>query len=439
MLKIIGRILITLIIVVATAAVIYYAKGYRIDLVDNTFIKTGILHIETQPTRANFYLTEEFQDRTPKIVTPVIPGIYNLDIWLEDYHTMRYEIEILPEKSTPLSVFLFKKQPEEKLIEEIQEPVIKIHVDQSRNLALLFIEKTRTQNQIDYEVLKYQTNTRFWQLGPNPSSIYTFSINPQDTIEDISIAPNSKNVLITIAGEEKTLNPPALLPIGKHLISLDTQTTLTTLEEIEEEIHWSHDGESIFWKDDEGIKKINLKEPEISQLIYTPETGIDIIYYDNYTNGEVYILYQTQENSFVTLSKIVADQEILLIEEIYYQNEGRFLEELKQNEFVEYQPFTNSPQSTLFLGKPTEFLISKETQSILFKTEFASYMYDTEEDKDVLISPYKTEFLDFSPDNHKVAFLNLEKEEIGFFIFDKETGNESIKLGGSYAAKYINR
>ncbi len=220
------------------------------------------------------------------------------------------------------------------------------------------------------------------------------------------------------------------------MISLDTQTVLTTLETIKEEIRWAHDGESIFWLDKEGIKKINLKEPETDLLVYKNTKEKDLLFYDTYTNGEVYILYETEE-SYVSLSKIVAQEETPLIEKIYYQTEDRFLESWKENDFIEYQTFTNSPQSTLFVGKPTEFLISKETFSILFNTEFASYMYSSLEDKFILISPYKTKFLSFSPDNQKIAFLNLEKEELGFFLFEKETGNESIQLGGNYIAKYI--
>jgi len=179
-------------------------------------------------------------------------------------------------------------------------------------------------------------------------------------------------LLLNITGQEET-EQEEFLTTGKYLISLDTQTILANIEDIKEEIKWSHDGESIIWLDNEGIKKLNLKEPNLQKLVYTQTKDIELISYDAYTNGEVFVLYKTNENSFVSLSKVSAElDEVFLIEEIYYQNETRFLEDLKEKDFIEYQPFTSSPQSTLFVGQPTEFLISKETQTVIFNTQVAS-------------------------------------------------------------------
>jgi hypothetical protein len=437
--KLFSKILIFTLVIIGTVLVIYYAKGYRINFLDNTVIQTGILHIQTQPNRANFYLTEDFEGKTSKVVTSIPKGKYNLDIWLEGYHDMKYEIEILPERSTPLSVSLFKKDPESKTIETIEKPILETHIDHSRNTALILVEESKTEDETNYEVLKYQTNSKFWQFRTNPYSLYTFSIGASDEIKNFSVSPNFKNLLLEITSEQEEVEEESEnLPAGINLISLDTQTVLTTLDPIEQEIKWAHDGESIFWKDTEGIKKINLKEPETALLIYTNSKDVELIYYDTYTNGEFYILYQQKDKEYITLSKIIALEETPLIEEIYYQGEKRFLEEWQSAESIEYQTFTSSPQSTLLVGKPTDFAISKETLKILFNTEFASYLYDTTEEKFTLISPYKTKFLSFSPDNHKLAFLNLETEELGFFTFEREIGNESITLGGNYIAKYIN-
>lgn len=436
--KILGKILIACIVLLATACVIYYAKGYRINFTDNTVIQTGIAHIETQPSRANYYITEEFRGRTPRVVTSIPKGKYKLDVWLEDYHSVEYNIEIFAEKSTPISIFLFKNNPEKEVIKEIEKGVIDIHIDNSRNSALILVEaEGENEKQKDYEILRYQTNTRFWHLGENPSSLFTFSIAEGNEIREISIAPSSKNLLLNIIGQDE-ITQEDLLPTGKHLISLDTQTILANIEEITEEIKWSHDGESIIWLDNQGIKKLNLKEPNLPKLIYTPTKNTEILFYDAYTNGEVFVLYKTNENSFVSLSKVSAElDEVFLIEEIYYQNEIRFLENFKENKFIEYQPFTSSPQSTLFVGQPNEFLISKDTQTVIFNTEFASYIYDIEKDKYALINPYKTKILTFSPDGEKVSFLSLENQKLGYFIFDKEINNHSISLGGGYMDNYI--
>ncbi len=159
--KLFNKILISAALIIGTILVIYYAKGYRINFTENTVIQTGILHLQTEPSKANFYLTDEFQGKTSKIVTSIPDGKYVLDIWLEGYHGIKYDIEILPEKSTPLSIFLFKENPESEIVEKIEKPVLEKYVDSSRNTALILIEASRTDKKIDYEILKYQTNSRF--------------------------------------------------------------------------------------------------------------------------------------------------------------------------------------------------------------------------------------------------------------------------------------
>ncbi len=436
------KILITLVVIGATMLVIYYAKGYRINLRENILVQTGILHIETDPRRANFWLTEDFTGRTPQIVTSIPAGKYTLDIWLDGYHSIEYDVEIFAERSTPISIFLFKEEPTREIVEEIKEPIIHIHIDNSRNNALLLVEESKDDEKIDYSILRYQTNTKFWQLGANPSTLFSFSINNQSKIEEISISPSSKNLLITITNgeQEQTIEDPNLLSEGKHLISLDTQTVLANVTNIIEEIRWSYDGESLVWENEEGINKLNLKEPNTPILVYSQEKDTEILHYDSHTNGEIYILSKTKENSYVSLSRVSEELEkTFLIEKIYHQTEERFLENLREKEKFPYQPFKNSPQSTLFVGKPKEFIISKENQIIIFKTDLASYIYDIEANNYVLINPYETELLNFSPDGKKIAFLSLENEKLGFFRFDKEISNYSTKLGGNYLANNINK
>ncbi len=259
-----------LFIVLGTLLVIFYARGYRFNLAENIFFQTGILHIETEPTRANFWLTEDFTGRTPKIVTSIHEGEYTLDIWLDGYHSIEYDVEIFAEKSTPLSVFLFKKEPEKKIVESFEKEILEIYIDKYRSEALLLVEAKSDEEKFkEYEIVRYQTNTRFWQFGNNPSTLFSFSTNKENNIEDLSVSPNNKNILLTISGEEKQEDDETLDP-GKYIISLDTQTILAEISEIENDIKWSRDGETIVWEDEEGIHKINLKEPKTPVLVYSP-------------------------------------------------------------------------------------------------------------------------------------------------------------------------
>lgn len=433
------KIFTVLFVVLGTLLVIFYARGYRFSLAENIFFQTGILHIETQPTRANYWLTEDFTGTTPRIVTSIPEGEYVLDVWLDGYHSIKYDIEIFAEKSTPISVLLFKKEPEQEIVETLEKNILEIHTGDSRNETLLLAE-TKNNETKEYEIIRYQTNTRFWQFGENPSTLFSFSLNNESDMEEISFSPNNKNILLTISGEEKDDDNDEFLETGKHLISLDTKTFLAKGLDIHDSAKWSQDGESLVWEDEEGIHKLNLKEPEKPVLVYSPPEDTEILHFDSYTNGEIYMLLETEESPYVSLSRVSEDLEKgFLIEKIYYQNEDRFLSDLREKDTIRYRSFTNSPQSTLFVGKPYKFSLSGENQTIVFKTEFASYLYDIRENRYVLINPYETEILGFSPDNRKIAFLSLENRKLGFFRFDKEISNYSIELGGRYLDSNIDR
>jgi hypothetical protein len=434
--KIFSKIFVALLVLTATFFVIYYAKGYRINLTDKTVVKTGVLNIETQPNRAHFYINEKTKGRTSRTVS-LREGLYDLHIWRDDYHDLKYKIEIFAEKSTPISAFMFKTNPEKSTIAEIVEPVISLNTDDENSIAFFLIEAEKSETLNTYILKKYQANTRFWRFNNTISDLFTFSLTPENTVGEIIISPDSKSMILNILGTE-TLEEGYLNP-GTYLISLDAKSILADLSEITSPLEWSADGQSILWNTEEGIMKLNVKAPQEQMLIFSTTENLTILDYEAYVNGDIYILYES-ENPYVTLSNISSTgQESFVLEKVYYQDENRFLQSWKEKDFINYQPFKNSPQSTLFVGKPTKFLVSKDTQSIFLNTEYASYRYDTEENKYVLINPHRTEFLTFSTDLKNLAFLSIDTNQLGIFIFDKETSNYSIELGSRYVANAVSR
>jgi hypothetical protein len=435
--KFLTQIIFLTFIVLATSFLIYYAKGYRINFVDQKIVKTGVLSLETQPRRAHFYITEDFKGRTSRTISSIPAGTYNLEIWLDGYHNLLYEIEIIAEKSAPITAFLFKELPDHEIVSNLEGTIVSSHKNKDSNTMLILI-KEENEETTEYQLLKYQTDLRFWQLRNNLQKIFEFSTYRENQIEDFFVSPNNNFAILSIEGSEDGLREE-VLSSGIHVLSIETQTVFKDLKHINKEGKWSRDSLSFIWLEENELRKLNIEEAKEEKVVYKTPKNIEIIYFDTDQNGDIYMLYKENDNKYVTLAKM--DKEggkTSLLRTIYYQDAERFLEPWKNKEYLDCPPFKNSPQSTLLVGQPNKFWISLETGSIIIQTDYAAYRYDIKNDRYSLINPYPTEILNFSPDHHKLSFIDLEREKLGIFIFDREIANYTIKLGSYYMTEDIN-
>lgn len=114
-----------------TPVVLFYAAGYRINWtwpprLDQTFQKTGMLVLETEPAGANIYINEELQKnffgaitlsgeeersiRTPAKIKYVTPGQYQVRLEKEGYWPWEKKLRIHPGQQTKLeNITLFEK------------------------------------------------------------------------------------------------------------------------------------------------------------------------------------------------------------------------------------------------------------------------------------------------------------------------------------------
>ncbi|MFH1457020.1 MAG: PEGA domain-containing protein, partial [Patescibacteria group bacterium] len=82
---------------------IFYAKGYRFDLQEKNFQKTGILDIKSNPSGGKIYLNSKLIKKfTPYKIENLLPKKYMLKIEKASYKTWQNEIEIFSEKITSI-------------------------------------------------------------------------------------------------------------------------------------------------------------------------------------------------------------------------------------------------------------------------------------------------------------------------------------------------
>ena len=87
--------------VVLTPLLILYSLGYRYDFSTNNVEKNGAFYIKSYPKGANIYIDNiDTEEKTPRQVTNIKPGLYNLEIKKEKYVPWNKQLYIYPGETT---------------------------------------------------------------------------------------------------------------------------------------------------------------------------------------------------------------------------------------------------------------------------------------------------------------------------------------------------
>lgn len=436
--SIILNVLAVVLIAVGTVFVIFYAKGYRFNLYNNTIERTGVLNIESTPTRADFFLNEDVKGKTPKTIASIKEGDYELQVWKEGYHTFKYKISIKIEKSTPVFAFLFREVPIGRLIQPYANEVTSI-IENSNRTELFILEKVSDTGKLAaYKIATFKGNNNFWETNNTAQDVITFAIGSKQSIKSIDASPDSKYILAEIVGDKPKDQETALTP-GKQLISVELKKVIKTFNIADAQLQWSNDSQTIIYTLANQVYEIDLKTNLEPQSIYIPQKGNQIITVNTDSKGNIYTIEETTGSTekFVILNQIAQPNKIItLIDKIYYQTDEKYIKDYKELSEIPYAEFSNAPQSTLLVGKPSSLLLSPESQSIFFTTDSASYRYNTQTGKYALILPFRTDLLSISPDKMKILVRNKETEMLAVTIFNKEINSHFITLGTKTIAKY---
>ena len=136
----------TAFIVLGTLLVIYYAKGYRINRDLSDFEKTGVLNIESNPLRATILLEGEVIGRTPKTISSLKEGTYEVQLIRDKYIPWKTEVEIIGEKSTPIHPTLFLAEGLEETVFKIDNDLKSITKPERSNYVFISTEKAIQNN-----------------------------------------------------------------------------------------------------------------------------------------------------------------------------------------------------------------------------------------------------------------------------------------------------
>lgn len=439
--NVLSTILLAIFIIVGTVFVWMYAYGYRFSLEGTTFEKTGVLSIESNPTWANIFLDGENKGQTSKTIGSIKEGSYQVRVEKENYQTWQKTLPIRAELSTPTNAFLFLSNATKTNSQSITGNVKGIVL--SQNNDHYFVETSNTietvattpsliatpTTQKTFNVYDYKINRNFWDFGDNPTLVFSLTI-PATDLMTVTPSENGEFLLITEKTDAKATD--------RKLYLVKTNTTQAIPEEVnlksysQYSIDWALDSKHLILESSTEILSYDVNSKAIVVLLRkdaTENNSTSDIKWKTDKSGNFYyvdLVKDTIEYFQIRQKQLNGTNDKIVLDEIYWQKEKAFLE-INSSELV--QPFTNSPQSTRFVGKLINFYPNTEQKGIVIETEYAIYWYDTKLQKYFVVDPNNCTFQSYSIDNTKFAFIDNSTKALRIFTFEVKDIDHVSKIG----------
>jgi hypothetical protein len=195
-------------------------------------------------------------------------------------------------------------------------------------------------------------------------------------------------------------------------------------------ISWSNDNNYLLLDSTEGVYSYDVKLNQITTLLEkaasqryvwtTDEQGFFYIVeptLDNLANVYSYNLKQMNLNG--TNAKYI-------INNFYFYKTDEYLSQYRTNGFT-YSEFSSSPESTFSAGEITDINVNQQAQGVYIQTSLATYWFNIQNQKFMMISAYPATFIAFNQDHQRLIFK--DEIQIAIFTFDKTEGDHTVDIG----------
>ncbi len=401
-----------------------YVQGWRVDLLDQSIKQVGVLTVDSSPSQANIYVNGQHKGRTAKSTTLDV-GTYNVRVSREGYYDWNKDVDIVEEKSTPVSAYLIRTEFEEETVFQSDLTLDNYWVDKNNNHLLMLLN-----DGLSLRLLHHTINTGFWTLNSTPLTILEIDNDIEEPITqlDLQLSPSGEKAILQIITE--TTDSKYVIPTTRISQYEEIITTPLPLTEFSNyTLSWAKDENFLILESDNDVISYNL-ERNTKHLLYrkvddldvwsTDEDGYFYIFRNNTLEDESVLTYSLEQYNLDGSGKTT------LIPNIYFQSNKEFINSYRGSDF-QFSYFTNSPENTQTTGEITDFIVKQDLTGIYIKTTEATYWYNSTTGKYITVSTYPADVIQFSPDGDKVLINSQGNYKV--FIFDKEEGDHTVTIG----------
>ncbi len=410
-------ILYTLLLFLVAAVIYLYSNGYRFDIFNKALIQSGVLGVESSPITADIYIDDKLIGKTPKS-TSLEVGTYRTTLKLDGYYDWSKEVEIVEGKSTPIYPWLIKSNPEGSTKWTSSGTLEKYWVSPYFSHALIL-----TKEENSYTLWEYTLNPALWDFSSNPSIVLELDTNNID----ITMSPSGQLALLKI-----TTNSTSQY----YIIDTNSQQKLTELKplafdpQIAYTITWANNNTYLILESTAKILAYNTKLNTSIEL-FNKISGIKYTWATD-DQGFFYIVEDATDtdNEFYSyrLKQVQLDgaNSKYIIDNFYFSKAEEYITGYRSNGFPSVE-FTSAPESTLSAGSIDFIEVNQKAQGVYMRTSLATYWYNIETQKFMMISPYPATLVAFNPNSRELLFQ--DSNQIGMYTFDKTEGDHTVTIG----------
>lgn len=405
--------------ILGAVSIYYYASGYRFNIFKQQIEIQGILNLESSPSRSNIYINNKDKGKTPKSMTLPI-GVVDVKITKEDYVDWEKEVIIKEGLSTPIFPWLIMENIENESVYNTLDTIIYSQLSEDRS-KIIFITESQTPR-ITYNFFSFNINTPILNFEENPFNFLTLEYDIKPEISLLQ-SPSGDNILLTVTSQDQTI----------YYIKETFRTN--SIKEIalegfsSYEKSWSNDGQYLLLENENEIVSLDIQR-DTKYLLLKKLQGVSYLSNTD-TDGYLYILTDNQNPELLdySLSQIPlrGGESNLVIDHIYMHDSDEYIKLYREDRISAESLFTNSPENTKTAGTIQSLDILSDAKGIYIQTEFASYWYDIETEKYLMVSPYPSTFVQLA--QNEMQLIYKSDMEIGVFYFDKEDGDHTVTIG----------
>ncbi|OGC62480.1 hypothetical protein A2890_00645 [candidate division WWE3 bacterium RIFCSPLOWO2_01_FULL_53_14] len=201
--------------VLVTAVIILYASGFRLDLSQGGFAKTGMILAKSVPDGAKIFIDDELSGATDSTIGSLQPGTYHLKIEKEGFLVWERDIGVKEELVTSVTAILPPVSPSLKAITQSGAKLVTLSASGTKAAFL--------------------SGSKLYFLSLNSPFLGFLSTRPQEIsaetkefpfakVAKIEFSPNEDQILLT-AGSKGNLYP---IQTGAAGTAVDNLATLRT-------------------------------------------------------------------------------------------------------------------------------------------------------------------------------------------------------------------
>ncbi len=358
-----------LIFFIAAPIVVLLAQGYQYDFTKRRLEKTGVLFLESKPTKATIYLNSKVQkDTTESRLKNLLPNDYDVKLTKNGYQDWQKKLTVHPNETTFAQyIRLFKSEP---TVKNIFSRSINIRSELQNNLvALNYIENQK--NKLTIFNLETESVTELAELNFTPQKLV---ISPR---QDYLLASSSDKIVVIDL-------------INKKIIDLTKQIIQTNSAQ------WSTSDkdEMLYYADPTGLFKINLTTQNIAAVINEPIISWALI------DKELY--YLSQEKTSVALKKMRQGL-MATVETLNSLPTSKYKLENLNTDYLFLLDTTNNIFYLINLKDGNEkiktftetkyFQIANDQNILLLANEFEIFIYDLKTKEENIISRLSSEII----------------------------------------------